>query len=94
MLAGALDAIFPPFYEGLRGYSLWAMRRLTTADLLAGGLGVITLLAGLVLIVTSDGSTAKTVGAVLLGLAGIAFVALAFLIVGESEDRDRGNNAL
>ena len=70
------------------------MRRLTTADLLAGGLGVITLLAGLVLIVTSDGSTAKTVGAVLLGLAGIAFVALAFLIVGESEDRDRGNNAL
>ena len=71
-----------------------AMRRLTTADLLAGGLGVITLLAGLVLIVTSDGSTAKTVGAVLLGLAGIAFVALAFLIVGESEDRDRGNNAL
>jgi hypothetical protein len=70
------------------------MRRLTTADLLAGGLGVITLLAGLVLILTSDGSTAKTVGAVLLGLAGIAFVALAFLIVGESEDRDRGNNAL
>jgi hypothetical protein len=70
------------------------MRRLTTADLLAGGLGVITLLAGLVLIVTSDGSTARTVGAVLLGLAGIAFVALAFLIVGESEDRDRGNNAL
>jgi hypothetical protein len=70
------------------------MRRLTTADLVAGGLGAVTLLAGLVLIVTSGDSTGKTAGAVLLGLAGIAFVALAFLIVGESEDRDRRNKAL
>ena len=70
------------------------MRRATTADLLAGGLGVIALLAGLVLIITSGGSTGKTVGAVLLGLAGIAFVALAFLLIGESEDRDRSNKAL
>jgi len=70
------------------------MRRPTTADLLAGGLGVVTLLAGLVLIVTSGDSTGRTVGAVLLGLAGIAFVALAFLVVGESEDRDRRNKVL
>ncbi|HEY2398376.1 MAG TPA: hypothetical protein VGH78_05225 [Solirubrobacteraceae bacterium] len=69
------------------------MGRLTNADLLAAGVGVIALLAGLVLIVTSDGSTARTVGAVLLGLAGIAFVALVFLIVGESEDRERRNKA-
>jgi hypothetical protein len=61
---------------------------------LAGGLGVIALLAGLVLIITSGGSTGQTVGAVLLGLAGIAFVALAFLLIGESEDRDRRNKAL
>lgn len=70
------------------------MRRPTTADVLAGGLGVIALLAGIVLIITSGGSTGRTVGAVLLGLAGIAFVALAFLLIGESEDRDRRNKVL
>ncbi|HEV7585841.1 MAG TPA: hypothetical protein VGO14_08690 [Solirubrobacteraceae bacterium] len=70
------------------------MRRLTRADLLAGGVGVLALLAGLVLLLASGGTAAATVGAVLLGLAGIAFVALAFLIVGESEDRDRRNKAL
>jgi len=83
----------PPFYGPLDGYS-WPVGRLTKADLLAAGVGLIALLAGLVLIVTSDGSTARTVGAVLLGLAAIAFVALAFLIVGESEDRDPRNKAL
>jgi hypothetical protein len=70
------------------------VRRPTTADVLAGGLGVIALLAGIVLIITSRGSTGRTVGAVLLGLAGIAFVALAFLLIGESEDRDRRNKVL
>jgi hypothetical protein len=70
------------------------VRRPTTADVLAGGLGVIALLAGIVLIITSGGSTGRTVGAVLLGLAGIAFVALAFLLIGESEDRDRRNKVL
>jgi hypothetical protein len=35
------------------------------------------------------GSTAMVVGGTLLGLGAIAFVALLFLLVGESEDRDR-----
>jgi uncharacterized membrane protein YidH (DUF202 family) len=66
----------------------------TKADLLAAGLGVLALVAGLALVLAGRGTVASTVGAGLLGLAGIAFVALAFLIVGESEDRDRRNKAL
>ena len=34
------------------------------------------------------GFVASIVGGCLLGLAGIAFVSFAFLLVGESEDRD------
>ena len=56
-------------------------------------LGVLALLAGIVVLVAGQGSLASTIGAVLLGLAGIAFVALAFLLVGESEDRDRRDGA-
>jgi hypothetical protein len=55
---------------------------------------VLALLAGLVVLLAAGGTGASIVGAGLLGLAGIAFVALAFLLVGESEDRDRGNGAL
>jgi hypothetical protein len=68
--------------------------RLTSADLLAGGVGVVALIAGGVLLAAGDGTVASIGGAALLGLAGIAFVALAFLLVGESEDRDRGEGTL
>jgi ammonia channel protein AmtB len=69
------------------------VRQLTRADLLAAAVGVVALSAGLVLVLAAGGTVA-TLGAVLLGLAGTAFVALAFLIVGESEDRDRRSKTL
>jgi hypothetical protein len=46
------------------------------------------LLAGIVLVAAVPGFAAAVAGAFLLGLAGIAFVALAFLLVGEGEERD------
>jgi hypothetical protein len=70
------------------------MRPLTRADLLAATVGALALVAGLVLILAVGETVATIVGAGLLGLAGIAFVALAFLLVGESEDRDRRKGAL
>jgi hypothetical protein len=70
------------------------MRPLTRADLLAATVGALALVAGLVLILAVGETVASIVGAGLLGLAGIAFVALAFLLVGESEDRDRRKGAL
>ena len=52
-------------------------------------LGLLAAVAGAVVVLTLGGNTAVVAGSVLLGLAGIAFVALIFLLVGESEDRDR-----
>lgn len=60
----------------------------TGADRIALAAGVVCLLAGIVLIVAVPGFGAAVAGACLLGLAGIAFVALAFLLVGEGEERD------
>jgi hypothetical protein len=70
------------------------VRAVTKADIFAGCVGVLAFVAGIVLLVAGEGTLASVAGAVLLGLAGIAFVALAFLLVGESEDRDRRNGAL
>lgn len=61
---------------------------LTGADRLALAAGVVCLLAGIVLIAAVPGFAAAVAGACLLGLAGIAFVALAFLLVGEGEERE------
>jgi hypothetical protein len=74
----------PPVGSGLT-------RRLTKADRLALGAGVLALSTGVVVLVVAHGFTATLIGAGLLGLAGIAFVALAFLLVGESEDRMGGS---
>jgi hypothetical protein len=60
----------------------------TSADLFAAGLGTIALSAGIIVLALVPGAGASILGACLLGLAGIAFVSLAFLLVGESEDRD------
>jgi hypothetical protein len=49
---------------------------------------LIAAVAGAVVLAVG-GSSATVVGGALLGLGAIAFVALLFLLVGESEDRDR-----
>jgi hypothetical protein len=53
-----------------------------------GGFALLAILSGAVALVIG-GSTATVIGGALLGLGCIAFVALLFLLVGESEDRDR-----
>jgi hypothetical protein len=62
--------------------------RLSTTGRVLLGVGVLSLIAGVVLDI-AGGEIVTVIGAGLLGLAGIAFVALVFLLVGESEDRDR-----
>jgi hypothetical protein len=70
------------------------VQSVTKADIFAACVGFLALAAGVVLLVVGEGTLTSTVGASLLGLAGIAFVALVFLLVGESEDRDRRKGAL
>jgi hypothetical protein len=61
---------------------------LTGADRLVVAVGSLCLIAGVIVLAIGAGFAASIVGVGLLGLAGIAFVSLAFLLVGESEDRD------
>jgi CHASE2 domain-containing sensor protein len=68
-----------------RAGNLW-----TTADLAALCSGLACLLAGVVLLAFVSGFGAMLVGICLLGVAGVAFVSLVFLLVGESEDREYG----
>lgn len=56
------------------------------------GVGLVALIAGVALLALSSDVVISIVGACLLGLSAVAFVALAFLMVGESEDRDYPNN--
>ena len=52
--------------------------------------GVVTLIAGIVVLAVGGGGTGATIAAaMLLGIAGVAFVSLVFLLVGESEEADR-----
>lgn len=53
------------------------------------GAGILIAASGLALLLLDGGTIATVLGASLLGLAGVIFTALAFLLVGESEDRDR-----
>lgn len=71
-----------------RSHASW-----TGADRITLAAGVICLLAGIVLVAAVPGFGAAVAGACLLGLAGIAFVALAFLLVGEGEERDYRDGA-
>jgi MFS family permease len=50
--------------------------------------GLLALIVGAALLAVSRSFLLSIAGACLLGLAAVAFVALAFLMVGESEDRD------
>jgi len=63
-------------------------RRLTPDDVVAMCIGSITLIAGVLVLALAHGALAGYVGVGLLGIAGIALVSLAFLLVGESEDRE------
>jgi hypothetical protein len=62
-------------------------RRFTSADRLAVCIGCAALLAGVLVLVLAHGTIAFAIGTGLLGVCGVAFVALVFLLVGESEDR-------
>ncbi|MCW2970634.1 MAG: hypothetical protein JWO23_1761 [Solirubrobacterales bacterium] len=64
--------------------------RRTTAVVVA--LALVSLVAGIALLLAVDGVGAMVTGIVLVGLAGIAFVSLAFLLVGQGEDRDRAHH--
>jgi hypothetical protein len=69
-------------------------RRLTSADRTAIGVGCAALLAGILVLSLAHGTVPLVIGMCLLGLGGVAFVALAFLLVGESEDRYYRKGAL
>jgi hypothetical protein len=56
---------------------------------LALGIGIVTLIAGIAMTATDIGVVLVTIGLVLLGVGGVTLVSLAFLMVGESEDRHR-----
>ncbi len=53
------------------------------------GVGALALIAGVVVLAVASGTGATIAAAMLLGIAGIAFVSLIFLIVGQSEEDDR-----
>ncbi len=69
-------------------------RRLTSADWTAIGIGCAALVAGTLVLSLAHGTVSSAIGIFLLGLCGIAFVALVFLLVGESEDRHYRKGAL
>lgn len=56
---------------------------------IAIAVGVVSLVAGIVTLVTLSGTGQVVASSVLLGLAGIAFVSLVFLLVGQGEEDDR-----
>jgi hypothetical protein len=62
---------------------------LTGADRVTVAVGALALVGGVLVLALTSGFGAMIAGIALLGLAGVAFVSLAFLLVGESEDRDR-----
>jgi NADH:ubiquinone oxidoreductase subunit 2 (subunit N) len=51
--------------------------------------GIVALVAGIIALATLGGVVMVVAGSVLLGLAGIAFVSLVFLLVGQSDEDDR-----
>ena len=52
-------------------------------------IGLVTLIAGIAMTATDNGVVVVTIGLLLLGIGGVSLVSLAFLMVGESEDRHR-----
>jgi hypothetical protein len=68
--------------------------RLTPSDRVAIVIGCVALVAGILVLSLAHGILASVVAMFLLGLCGVAFVALVFLLVGESEDRHYRKEAL
>jgi len=60
-----------------------------TVNRATAGFGALALALGVILLVLADGLVLRVLGLSLLGLSGIAFMALVFLLVGQSEERDR-----
>src|SRR5690349_8664537 len=52
-------------------------------------IGLVTLIAGGVMTAQDNGVVVVTIGLLLLGIGGVLLVSLAFLMIGESEDRHR-----
>jgi|GEM_PF-5840832 len=69
-------------------------RRFTSADWLAVCIGCVALLSGVLVLVLAHGAIPSAIGIFLLGVSGVAFVSLVFLLVGESEDRHYRKGAL
>jgi hypothetical protein len=66
------------------------MRRADARDVRALiGAAALTLVAGIVVIALAGDTVATVIGIGLLGLAALALVSLVFLLVGQSEERDR-----
>ena len=55
-------------------------------------LAACSVVAGVLAVVLLSGTAQLVAGSVLFGLAGIALVSLAFLLVGQSEEADRRRN--
>jgi hypothetical protein len=56
------------------------------------GSALVLLVAGVVLAAVGDGVLVTAIGWALFGIALVILVSLVFLLVGESEDRDRLRN--
>jgi uncharacterized membrane protein YdjX (TVP38/TMEM64 family) len=65
-----------------------AQARLTTEDKIAMCVASIALIVGVAVFAFAPGTLAVYLGGGLFGVAAIDLVSLAFLLVGESEDRD------
>ena len=52
-------------------------------------IGLVTLAAGIAMTATDNGVVVVTIGLGVLGVGGVLLVSLAFLMIGESEDRHR-----
>jgi len=63
-----------------------------TVNRVTAGVGIVSLVLGVILLIAAGGLALWVAGVALLGLSGIAFVALVFLLVGEGEERDRLRN--
>src|SRR3954468_6783849 len=76
-------------YAGGMGEPESETGRFTFADHLAAWVGCVALLAGVALLALTDDTTGAVIGACLLGLCGVAWISLVFLLIGEGEERHR-----
>ena len=60
-----------------------------TVNRVTAGVGVVALVLGVTLLIAAGGLALWVAGVALLGLSGIEFVPLVFLLVGQSERGDR-----